>query len=179
MRRRDAREDGFDLPDSARENVHDRQFAHGHMRAALSTSLRAQAKQSRLPPQRHSGLLRRVAPRNDNPLAELAAVGAMLVSTKSAAAEIGRVKISIFGGWYRPIAGKAVPARRSGYSLAGRVDRAGIDDMMARVGMVHRCCAGRRSQADQKAQGKEGTHRTCSGIRPGSLYGARIAQPNQ
>ena len=52
LRQRDAREDRFDLPDNARGNVHDGQFAHGPMHAALSASLRAQAKQSRMHPQR-------------------------------------------------------------------------------------------------------------------------------
>ena len=72
---RDAREHGFDLPDGARGNVHDGQFAHGVHASLSQPSLRATAKQSRLSPQRQTGLLRRVAPRNDGPHSPLVIPG--------------------------------------------------------------------------------------------------------
>ena len=73
---RDTRKHRCDLPDNARENVHDGQFVHRAMRTSLSTSLRATGSRECAPddrlreaiqifPRIQPALLRRVAPRND------------------------------------------------------------------------------------------------------------------
>jgi hypothetical protein len=65
---RDAREHGFDLPDGASENC---TTGNSRMQSMQRPVITSEAKQSRPFPQRQSGLLCRVAPRNDNSHCEL------------------------------------------------------------------------------------------------------------
>jgi hypothetical protein len=74
------------------------------------------------------------------------AIAALLSgATATSASEGRRIKISILLRRYGRIAVKLVP-RGDDHTLAGT-----NDDMMARAGMMHRCGADRRTQANQKA----------------------------